>query len=157
MSHPARGSGPWIFPKASAVAFLAWPAICTIMQKTVRHGIQPLMPRAIVVLTTLPEYPEALKLAEGLVGARLAACVNILPLMTSVYEWKGRLEKGQEHLLLIKTSPECYPALEACIRRSHPYELPEIITLPVESGLEAYLEWIGRQTVKQVLSNEPPA
>jgi periplasmic divalent cation tolerance protein len=106
------------------------------------------MHQVIVVLTTLPEYPAALRLAEELVAEKLAACVNILPLMTSVYEWKGRLEKGQEHLLLIKTSPERYLDLEARIRRSHPYELPEIIALPVTAGLQAYLDWIVLQTVE---------
>lgn len=106
------------------------------------------MNQAFVVLTTLPEYADALKLAEALVGEKLAACVNILPAMTSIYEWKGRLEKGQEHLLLIKTSSERYPALEAYLRRSHPYELPEIIALPVEAGLSAYVDWICVQTVK---------
>jgi periplasmic divalent cation tolerance protein len=106
------------------------------------------MHQVIVVLTTLPEYPAALRLAEELVGEKLAACVNILPLMTSVYEWKGRLEKGQEHLLLIKTSAERYRALEARIRSSHPYELPEIIALPVTAGLQAYLDWIVLQTVE---------
>lgn len=104
--------------------------------------------QAIVVLTTMPEYEAALRLAKDLVGGRLAACINILPPMTSVYEWKGKLEQGQEHQLLIKTSIDRYPALEARIRESHPYELPEIIALPVATGLDAYLDWVGMQTVK---------
>jgi periplasmic divalent cation tolerance protein len=108
------------------------------------------MTQALVVLTTLPEYASALKLAEDLVGAGLAACVNILPPMTSVYEWKGKLEKGQEHQLVIKTSAARYPELEAHIRLNHPYELPEIIALPVEVGLEAYLDWIGMQTLQLI-------
>jgi periplasmic divalent cation tolerance protein len=104
------------------------------------------MTQALIVLTTMPEYAVALRLAEELIGAKLAACVNILPLMTSIYEWKGKLETGQEYQLLIKTSLSCYPELEDHIRRSHPYELPEIIALPVEAGLTAYLDWVRMQT-----------
>jgi periplasmic divalent cation tolerance protein len=107
-----------------------------------------LMTQAIVVITGLPEYETALKLAAELVEKRLAACVNILPPMTSVYEWKGKLEKGQEHLLLIKTTERCYLDLEAYIRRFHPYELPEIIALPVKPGLSPYLDWVRMQTVE---------
>jgi periplasmic divalent cation tolerance protein len=118
------------------------------MCKNLSETVFKLMSQALVVLTTLPEHEAALRLAEDLVGERLAACVNILPPMTSVYEWKGRLEKGQEHLLLIKTSSGCYSALEARIRRSHPYELPEIIALPVASGLVAYLDWVRAQTLE---------
>lgn len=106
------------------------------------------MTKAIVVLTTLPDYEAALRLAGELVGARLAACINILPPMTSVYEWKGKLEHGQEHQLLIKTTMDRYTALEAAIRQSHPYELPEIIALPVQTGLSAYLDWVHSQTMK---------
>lgn len=109
-----------------------------------------LMTQALVVLTTLPEYASALKLAEDLVGTGLAACVNILPPMTSVYEWKGKLERGQEHQLVIKTSAARYPELEARIRRNHPYELPEIIALPIERGLKDYLDWVATQTLKSI-------
>ncbi|HEX5055119.1 MAG TPA: divalent-cation tolerance protein CutA [Gammaproteobacteria bacterium] len=108
------------------------------------------MTQALVVLTTLPEYASALKLAEDLAGAGLAACVNILAPMTSVYEWEGKLEKGQEHQLVIKTSIARYPEVEARIRRDHPYELPEIIALPVATGLGAYLDWIATQTLKSI-------
>lgn len=106
------------------------------------------MTQALVALTTLPTYESALKLAEDLVEKRLAACVNILPPMTSVYEWQGKLEKGQEHQLLIKTSTDRYSELEDRIRRSHPYELPEIIGLSVETGFKAYLDWVRAQTLK---------
>ncbi|HEY3486534.1 MAG TPA: divalent-cation tolerance protein CutA [Gammaproteobacteria bacterium] len=104
------------------------------------------MDPVVVVLTTLPDQATALKLADTLIQERLAACVNILPAMTSVYEWKGKHERGQEHLLLIKTPKGRYRDLEACILRMHPYELPEIIALPVETGLSAYLDWVGAQT-----------
>lgn len=124
---------------------------CTKMCKNLSETIfstYAFMNQALIVLTTLPSQESALELAEDLVGKRLAACVNILPPMTSVYKWKGKLEKGQEHQLLIKTSADRYPELEALIRRSHPYELPEIIALPVAAGLHAYLDWVGAQTAE---------
>jgi periplasmic divalent cation tolerance protein len=119
--------------------------MCKLLSETV---FKPPMTQAIAVMTTLPDYETALKLAAELVEKRLAACVNILPSMTSVYEWKGKLEKGREHLLLIKTTERCYLDLEAYIRRFHPYELPEIIAVPVKSGLSAYLDWVRMQTVE---------
>ncbi len=73
----------------------------------------------------------------------MAACVNILPGIRSVYRWQGKLESAQEILLLIKSHSQAYPALEQLIQRLHPYELPEIIAVPVENGLPAYLDWIS--------------
>jgi periplasmic divalent cation tolerance protein len=104
------------------------------------------MSQVLVVLTTLPGYEAALSLAGDLVREKLAACVNILPPMTSVYAWRGELETGQEHPLLIKTTRDRYTALEERIRSTHPYELPEIIALPVETGLGDYLAWVAAQT-----------
>ena len=82
------------------------------------------------------------ELAKRLVASRLAACVNILPGLTSVYEWKGAVEMDSELLLLAKTSAACYPALESTLRQAHPYELPEIVCIPIVAGLSGYLEWI---------------
>jgi periplasmic divalent cation tolerance protein len=81
-------------------------------------------------------------LAKRLVASRLAACVNILPGLTSVYEWKGAVERDSELLLLAKTTEARYPALEQALRRDHPYELPEIICVPIVAGLSGYLQWI---------------
>lgn len=81
-------------------------------------------------------------LAKRLVASRLAACVNILPGLTSVYEWKGAVEMDSELLLLAKTSAARYPALESTLRQAHPYELPEIVCIPIVAGLSGYLEWI---------------
>jgi periplasmic divalent cation tolerance protein len=102
--------------------------------------------QAIIVMTTVPTLEQAQELAERMVKRRLAACVNILPAMTSVYEWKNKLETGQEHLLLIKTRSGRYRDLETEILSMHPYELPEILTIPIQSGLSSYLHWLFAQT-----------
>lgn len=103
-------------------------------------------PGVLVVLTNLPDRAAAEKLADALVEARVAACVNILAPCRSVYRWKGALQHDEEVPVLVKTSVERYPALEAAIRAQHPYELPEIIAVPVERGLPGYLAWVADQT-----------
>lgn len=100
----------------------------------------------LVVITTLPDEEAARKLAASLVGERLAACVNVLAGCTSIYRWKGAVEEAQEVPVLIKTNYERYPALEAAIRRLHPYEVPEIIALRVVDGLPEYLAWVAAET-----------
>ena len=77
---------------------------------------------------------------------RVAACVNILAPCRSVYRWKGAVQREEEHPVLIKTTAERYPALEAAIRAAHPYELPEIIAVPIERGLPAFLAWVDAET-----------
>lgn len=96
----------------------------------------------LLVITNLPDRAAAEKLADTLIEQRVAACVNILAPCLSVYHWKGAVQHTEEHPLLIKTSNERYAALEAAIRAGHPYELPEIVAVPVERGLPAYLDWI---------------
>jgi periplasmic divalent cation tolerance protein len=96
----------------------------------------------LIVLCTVPDHESATALAEAVVGEGLAACVNILPGVTSVYRWQGKVESGDELLLLIKTSEQTYAALEDRIAGLHPYELPEIIAVPIEAGLHDYLNWI---------------
>ena len=100
----------------------------------------------LLVLTNLPDRPAAEKLAEALVSERLAACVNVLAPCRSVYRWKGALQNDEEIPVLVKTTAARYPALEAAIRANHPYELPEIVALPVERGLAAYLSWVAEET-----------
>lgn len=95
-----------------------------------------------IVLCTCPDMGTAEDLAKRLVASRLAACVNILPGLTSVYEWKGEVESETELLLLAKTTEASYPALENTLRQAHPYELPEIVCVPIVAGLRGYLEWI---------------
>ena len=100
----------------------------------------------LLVLTNLPDRAAAERIAELLVGQRLAACVNVLAPCRSVYHWKGALQRDEEHPVLIKTTAERYPALEQALRAAHPYELPEIIALPIERGLPGYLEWVAAET-----------
>jgi periplasmic divalent cation tolerance protein len=100
----------------------------------------------LLVLTNVPERAAAERLADMLVERQLAACVNILAPCRSVYRWKGAVQHDEEHPMLIKTTAECYPALEQALRAAHPYELPEIIALPIERGLPAYLEWVAGET-----------
>lgn len=96
----------------------------------------------IAVLTNLPDSESAFNLARHLVRRRVAACVNVLAPATSFYRWEGREEEATEVPVLIKTTRERYPDLEREIRAAHPYELPEIIAVPVELGLENYLGWV---------------
>ncbi len=101
---------------------------------------------ALLVLTNLPDRASAEKLAEALVEAHIAACVNILAPCRSVYRWKGAVQHDEEHPVLIKTSAERYAALEKAVRALHPYELPEIVAVPIERGLPAYLDWVEAET-----------
>jgi periplasmic divalent cation tolerance protein len=96
----------------------------------------------IIVLTTIPSDVEAGSLAEKLVREKLAACVQILPKMTSVYFWEGEIRSEAEHLLLIKTLLEKYDELEAFIKANHSYDVPEIVAIPSERVSEEYLDWI---------------
>ena len=100
----------------------------------------------LLVLTNLPDRETAERLAGVLVEQRLAACVNILAPCGSVYRWQGAVQREEEHPVLIKTTAERYPALEAAIRAAHPYELPEIIAVPIERGLPAFLAWVDAET-----------
>ena len=104
---------------------------------------------ALLVLTNLPDAAAARALAETLVAGRLAACVNILAPCRSVYRWDGRIEAAEEVPLLIKTTAARYAALEEAVRRHHPYELPEIIAVPVERGLPGYLDWVASETTPE--------
>ena len=102
--------------------------------------------RSLLVLTNLPDRAAAERLADALIEKRVAACVNILAPCRSVYRWKEAVQHDEEHPVLIKTTEERYAALETAIRAAHPYELPEIIALPIERGLPAYLDWVAAET-----------
>ena len=95
-----------------------------------------------IVLTTIGSESDAVALARTLIEERLAACVNVLPAMTSIYRWKGSVEQDNEHQVVIKTSSERLTALEARLRQLHPYELPEFLVLDVAGGGAAYLAWV---------------
>ncbi len=95
-----------------------------------------------LVLNTCPDAASAQRIAIALVDKDLAACVNIVPGLRSIYRWKGKRESADELLLIIKTRVADYSKLEAMIRELHPYELPEIIAVPIHAGLPAYLQWV---------------
>jgi periplasmic divalent cation tolerance protein len=100
---------------------------------------------ALLVITNLPDRASAETLAQALVDRRAAACVNILTPCRSVYRWKGAVEAAEEHPLFAKTTRDRYALLERVVRELHPYELPEIIAVPI-GGLPAYLEWVAAET-----------
>ena len=101
---------------------------------------------ALLVLTNLPDREAACRLAHELIERRLAACVNVLAECTSVYRWQGKVDTAAEVPVLIKTTAAVYPALEQAIGELHPYELPEIVAVPLSAGLAGYLQWIAAET-----------
>ena len=101
---------------------------------------------AILIITNFPDKKSALALAEKLVEMHLAACVNVLGECSSVYRWEGKTETATEIPLLIKTQQQHYDQVEQMIKTMHPYELPEVIIVPVSGGLPAYLQWIADAT-----------
>ncbi len=105
--------------------------------------------QTLLILTNLPDEASAQALASSLVAEHLAACVNILAPCRSVYRWQGRVESVQEIPLLIKTTGARYAATEAAIRSGHPYELPEIIAVPIAHGLPEYLDWVASETLAE--------
>ncbi len=105
---------------------------------------------AIIVYCSVPDTATGERLARHLVEYRLAACVSLIPGVISTYRWQGRVETAGEALLMIKARADDYPRLESALRSQHPYELPEIITVPVTGGLAEYLHWINSE------NNEAP-
>jgi periplasmic divalent cation tolerance protein len=103
------------------------------------------MHKTFIVFCTCSDVAEANRLARALVEERLAACVNVLPGLTSIYRWQDKVEAASEHLLFVKTTWERLPAVENRIRELHSYELPEVIAVPITAGSERYLEWIQEQ------------
>ena len=99
-----------------------------------------------VVLCTVPSEEVGADLARSLVAEHLAACVNIVPGLRSIYRYKGVLEDDRELLLVVKTSADCYPRLEQRIRELHPYEVCEVIALDVVAGSQPYLDWLTQET-----------
>ncbi|MDH5758748.1 MAG: divalent-cation tolerance protein CutA [Gemmatimonadota bacterium] len=102
--------------------------------------------RVVAVLVTAPGREEAETLACALVEGRLAACVSLVPSITSVYRWEGEVRREEEVLLVIKTTDECVPALCDRVHELHPYDVPEVVALPVTAGSERYLAWVAGET-----------
>jgi periplasmic divalent cation tolerance protein len=100
----------------------------------------------LLVLSTCPSMEAAESMARALVEASLAACVNVAPGLKSIYCWNGSLQSDEEALMLIKTTTERFPALRERLVELHPYEVPEVVALPIVDGHDAYLRWIGSAT-----------
>jgi periplasmic divalent cation tolerance protein len=103
---------------------------------------------ALLILTNCPDEESANAIALAVVEEKLAACVNILPRVQSIYRWQGTVESASEIPLLIKSTAANYPALEKRIAELHPYDVPEIIALPITHGLPAYLNWLAAETLQ---------
>jgi periplasmic divalent cation tolerance protein len=103
----------------------------------------------VVVLITAPNEDDAAKMANDLVVSRLAACVNIIRNIRSIYRWQGKIEDEAEVLMLVKTRKEHFKDLEKRVRGLHPYTVPEIIALPIIEGSEGYLGWLREETSKE--------
>ena len=104
------------------------------------------MSKSYLVLSTIDSSEGAERIAQHLVEEQLAACVNIIPKITSVYKWKGALERATEYLMILKTSEDRLPQLIHRIKELHPYEVPEVIAFAIKHGYPPYLEWIVSQT-----------
>ena len=100
----------------------------------------------LLVITNFPDKKGAMALAEALIDQHLAACVNVLSSCTSIYRWQGNIESAEEIPVLIKTHRQHYERVEQLIKIMHPYELPEVIMVPIMGGLPAYLQWIADET-----------
>ena len=99
-----------------------------------------------LLIVAVPSHEEGLKLARGLVEGKLAACVNLVPGVESLYWWKGKMEQNNEVLLFIKTQKAQVDTVIGYVRENHPYEVPEVLSLPVTEGNKDYLNWVGAHT-----------
>lgn len=108
----------------------------------------PPLDQVLLVLTNVPDLVTAQLLARKLVESRLAACVNLLPAVLSIYRWQGEIAEATEITLIIKTTQQHYDQLQQVILELHPYELPEIIATPIVAGHTTYLSWIAAETAK---------
>lgn len=100
----------------------------------------------LIAFTTVPDEAAGVKIANALVAERLAACVNILPQMQSIYRWQGRVESASECLLMMKTTRDRYDALQRRVGELHPYDVPELVAVAVSTGYPAYLQWLNDET-----------
>lgn len=137
-------AGPW---RALAVtvflSVLMLPLLRTVGLRVFSMASETYTPGSLsAAFVTCPNDTVARTLARGIVENKLAACVNIVPAITSVYEWQGKIEEDSEVMLMIKTRSSKVPALAEYVRSHHPYEVAEVISLPIEQGNPPYLKWI---------------
>lgn len=103
----------------------------------------------LVVVSTVGKAEDAERIGRALVERRLAACVNVLPAVTSIYRWKGKVEKDEEQVLVIKTRAERFASLKQALVSLHPYEVPEVIALPITDGHQPYLDWLDESVEEE--------
>ena len=112
------------------------------------------MSHELIVLVTTPNSAEAARIAEALVSERLAACVNVVPAIESIYRWEGKVTRDSEALLIIKTTDDRYPDLERQVKQLHSYSTPEVIAVRIEQGSEEYLQWLRDSTIEDQTQRE---
>lgn len=100
----------------------------------------------VVCLVTIDDIDKAVQMAKTLVNKRLVACVNVMAEIRSIYSWQGRVCDEKEWLMIMKTRRELFPELQAAVKELHPYDVPEIISLPIDQGLPEYLRWVDEST-----------
>jgi periplasmic divalent cation tolerance protein len=107
------------------------------------------MTEVLILVCTCPDAATARRLAGGLLESKLAACVNILPEIRSMYRWQGELHDDGEALMVVKTVQRAYAEVEAWLLQHHPYDVPEVLAVPVQAGSAAYLEWVQNEIETQ--------
>lgn len=98
---------------------------------------------ALLIVSTFPDAETARRIARQLVQEKLAACANLVPAIESIYRWEGKIEAAQETIAFLKTTPARFPELQARLASLHPYDVPEVIAIPLTAGLPNYLRWIS--------------
>ena len=121
-----------------------------------KHDRESSPERFVVVITTLPDRASALALAAALVREHLAACVNVMAECSSIYRWEGAVETANEVPLWIKTRATLFSSVSQFIKDHHPYDLPEVIALPLIAGFAPYLQWVERETQQEQRNLEQP-
>jgi periplasmic divalent cation tolerance protein len=137
---------PLLRPRAPATRLLPAARAST----TAAMAQQPNPSDVLVVYCTVPDASAADAVAGAVVGARLAACVNVVPGLTSIYRWKGKIERDSELLLLMKTTAGRLDALTAAVKAAHPYDVPEVLAVPAAGGSADYLRWVADETAAEV-------